>query len=175
VRAGTPLLELGDPGDLEVVVDLLSSDAVKVEPGDAALIEEWGGGKVLNAMVRRIEPFGFTKISALGIEEQRVNVILDFIDPPTELSPLGHGYRIEARIVIWEAADVLKIPMSALFRARDEWAVFVEKGGRARLRIVSAGRINSLEAQVLEGLEEGERVVLYPSDRVQENTRIAQR
>jgi HlyD family secretion protein len=175
VEAGTPLIEIGDPRELEVEVDLLSSDAVNVVEGAEVEIVRWGGDETLAGRVRRVEPYGFTKVSALGIEEQRVNVIIDFTDPPERWRPLGHGYRVETRIVVWRGDGVLKLPLSALFRDGDAWAVFVLDDGRARLRHVDLGRTNSLEAQVLDGLEEGEQVVLYPSDRVFDNVRIVAR
>ena len=124
VNAGTPLLELGDPLDLEVEVDVLSRDAVKIHPGARVLLEHWGGDKVLQGRVRLVEPSGFTKISTLGVEEQRVNVIVDFVDPPEARTTLGDGFRVEARIVIDEANDVLKVPTSALFRVGKQSAVF---------------------------------------------------
>ncbi|MFQ5956059.1 MAG: efflux RND transporter periplasmic adaptor subunit [Kiloniellales bacterium] len=175
VTAGAPLVEIGDPRQLEVVVDLLSTDAVKVKEGAEVVIEDWGGGEVLAGRVRRVEPYGFTKVSALGIEEQRVNVIIDFTDPPAKWRPLGHGYRVETAIVVWRQADVLKLPVSALFRDRDSWSVFVVSEGRARLRRIAIGRNNGIEAQVLEGLLEGEQVVLHPSDRVTDGARIVVR
>jgi HlyD family secretion protein len=127
VSASTPLVEVGDPRELEIVVDLLSADAVRVQAGQRVYIEGWGEPEPLNGVVQRVEPFGFTKISALGIEEQRVNVIIDFTDPPEKWQRLGHGYRVEPRIVLWEADDVLKIPLPALFRDGDGWAVFAEQ------------------------------------------------
>ena len=166
VASGAPLIQIGNPGDLEIVVDLLSTDAVRVEPGQRVLIEAWGGGPPLNGAVRRVEPFGFTKVSALGIEEQRVNVVIDFTDPPTVWARLGHGYRVEPRIVLAEAASVLKVPQAALFREQGQWAVFVADGGRAGLRNVELGLENGLEAQVLKGLAAGERVVLQPGGRI---------
>jgi HlyD family secretion protein len=197
VTPGEPLLEIGDPRDLEIVVDLLSADAVRVEPGQEALIEQWGGGDVLHGRVRRVEPYGFTKVSALGIEEQRVNVILDFTDPPEKWQRLGHGYRVETRIVLWRGDDVVKLPLSALFRgdngvqhakgaaatgdaaqretAAADWAVFVEKKGHARLRPVSRGHSNGLEVEITQGLEPGEKVVLHPSDRVMEGVGVESR
>ena len=175
VSAGQPLIEIGDPEDLEIVADLLSTEAVRVEPGQRVMIEEWGGGTVLNGRVERIEPYGFTKISALGIEEQRVNVIVDFTDPPAQWQRLGHGYQLEVRIVLWESDDVLRVPLSALFRDGEDWAVFVEREGRAEKRRVAPGRQNGLESQILEGLEAGERIVLYPSDRVVEDVRLTAR
>ena len=175
VSAGQSLIEIGDPEDLEIVADLLSTEAVKVEPGQRVMIEEWGGGAVLNGRVERIEPYGFTKVSALGIEEQRVNVIVDFTDPPAQWRRLGHGYQLEVRIVLWESDDVLRVPLSALFRDGEDWAVFVEREGRAEKRRVAPGRQNGLESQILEGLEAGERIVLYPSDRVVEDVRLTAR
>lgn len=175
VSAGQPLLEIGDPENLEVVVDLLSADAVKVGAGDRVLIEEWGGEDVLEGRVRRVEPFGFTKVSALGIEEQRVNVVVDFADPREAWSELGHGYRVEARIVIWERDDVLKLPLSALFREGEDWAVFAVEDGVARLRPVERGRHTGLETEIRGGLEPGDRVVRYPSDAVADGTRVTER
>jgi HlyD family secretion protein len=175
VAAGEPLVEIGDPRDLEVVVDLLSADAVKVEEGQRVILEEWGGGEPLEGRVRRVEPFGFTKISALGIEEQRVNVIVDLTAPEERWRRLGHGYRVEARIVLFEADDVLVLPLSALFRHGDGWAVFVVEDGVAHLRPVERGRHTGLEAEIVSGLEEGETVVLYPSDRVADATRVTSR
>ncbi|WP_119167850.1 efflux RND transporter periplasmic adaptor subunit [Algihabitans albus] len=174
VRAGDPLVEIGDPRDLEIVSDLLSVEAVKVEEGQTVLIEEWGGA-ILNGRVRRVEPYGFTKVSALGIEEQRVNVIVDFTDPPEHWPRLGHGYRVEVRIVLWRGDEVLKLPMSALFRNGDDWSVFVDHDGRARTRSVEIGQHSGLEAEIITGLAEGERVVLHPSDRVAEGVRITPR
>lgn len=175
VAAGEPLVEIGDPRDLEIVVDLLSPDAVTVRPGQRVIIEDWGGVEALAGRVRRVEPYGFTKVSALGIEEQRVNVIIDFTDPPEHWKHLGHGYRVEVRIVTLEEPDVLKVPLGALFRDGRQWAVFADDDGRARRRDVSVGHIAGLDAEVLSGLEDGTRVVLYPSDRVRDDTRIAAR
>lgn len=175
VQPGEALIEIGDPRDLEIVVDYLSEDAVKIEPGQRAIIEEWGGGGDLNGQVDRVEPFGFTKVSALGIEEQRVNVIIDFTDEPTAWQRLGHGFRVETRVVLWQGEDVLKLPLTALFRNGDDWSVFVEEDGRARRRRVTLGRRTNFEAEIVEGLEEGERVVLHPSDRVVEGVGLAAR
>jgi HlyD family secretion protein len=169
VEAGTPLLELGDPRDIELVVDVLSADAVRIPKDAEILVDDWGGDTPLRARVRRIEPSGFTKISALGVEEQRVNVIGDFVDPP---ATLGDGYRIEARIVVWDAPDVLKVPGSALFRRADTWNAFVIDRGKARLRPVTIGHRSSFEVEVRSGLEPGERVVLHPSDRIEDGVRV---
>lgn len=175
VASGTALIEIGNPGQLEIVVDLLSSDAVRVEPGQQVFIEAWGGGDPLNGIVRRVEPFGFTKISALGIEEQRVNVIIDFTDPPERWRRLGHGYRVEPRIVLAAADDVIKVPRAALFRENGRWSVFVDEGGRAVLREVETGLGNGLEAEVKSGLAAGERVVLQPGSRVLAGVRLEER
>jgi HlyD family secretion protein len=175
VQSGTPILEVGDPDKLEVVVDLLSSDAVQVQAGQRAVIEAWGGSAPLEGVVRRVEPFGFTKVSALGIEEQRVNVIIDIKEPRQQWQRLGHGYRVEPRIVLWEGPDVLKVPLSALFRQGARWAVFVADGGKAVLREVDIGHENGLEAEVTSGLEVGERIVLHPGDRVAPGSRLEER
>lgn len=175
VSAGEPLLEIGDPRDLEIVVDLLSSDAVQVAVGAAVLIEDWGGAGNLAGRVRRVEPYGFTKLSALGIEEQRVNVIIDLEDPPDRWRLLGHGFRVDARIVVWTGSEVLKVPIGALFRDGDVWAVFVAEDGRARLRRIKIGHGNAREAEIVEGLREGEAVILYPGDRIGDGVRVERR
>lgn len=175
VRAGDALVEIGDPGKLEIVADLLSADAVRVEPGQRVLIEEWGGVGALEGRVRLVEPYGFTKVSALGIEEQRVNVLVDFADPPEKWQRLGHGYRVEIRVVVWSGDAVLKAPLTALFRDGGDWSVFVEQDGRARLRTVRIGHRNGLDAEILSGLSAGERVVLHPGSRVADGFRIAPR
>jgi HlyD family secretion protein len=172
VAAGEPLLEIGDPKDLEVVSDLLSTDAVKVQPGSPVLIDEWGGDRVLQGRVRLVEPSGFMKLSALGVEEQRVNVIIDLADPAAAGQVLGDGYRVEVRIVIWQAPAVVKVPVSALLRRGEDWAVFVVEGGRARLRTVTVGHRNAREAEVVTGVAPGQRVVVHPSDRVQDGARV---
>jgi len=175
VSAAEPLLELGDPRELEIVSDLLSTDAVKVRPGQQVLIEQWGGERPLHARVRRVEPSGFTKISALGVEEQRVNVVMDFVDPAEARQALGDGYRVEVRIVTWQGEDILKLPTGALFRRGGDWAVFVVDGGRARMDVVQIGPWNGLEAQVLEGLDEGDQVVVHPSDALADGARVVPR
>lgn len=175
VTSGTPLVEVGDPRDLEVVVDVLSEDAVKIQPHNRVAIEQWGGSRTLKGHVRRIEPQAFTKVSALGVEEQRVNIIIDFDDPPEERTPLGDGYRVEAQIVIWEESAVTKVPTSTLFRRDNRWTVFVVENGQARLQPVELGQRNSLEAEVLEGLEPGQVVIIHPSDEVQEGRRVQPR
>jgi HlyD family secretion protein len=175
IAAGTPLIEIGNPGDLEIVTDLLSADAVRLQPGARVLIDNWGGTKPLNGRVRRIEPFGFTKISALGVEEQRVNVIIDIIDPPTLWSKLGHGYRVLVRAVEWESANALQLPVSALFRDKGKWAVFAVEGGRARLVPVKIGRMNDERAELLGGLKKGASVILHPSEKITDDARVEQR
>lgn len=176
VLAGTPLLEIGDPhGDLEIVAELLSTDAVRVQPGNRVIIDKWGGEKPLSGRVERVEPFGRTKISALGVEEQRVNVIIGLDEGPEARNSLGHGFRVEVRIVVWEAGGVLRVPASALFRHEGEWAVFAVRGGAARLTKVSIGPSNGREAQILEGLKEGDAVVLYPPNAVADGAGVAQR
>ena len=171
VPAGTPLVELSNP-TLEIVIDVLSSDAVKIKPGAQVFIEGWGGEHALPARVRLIEPSGFTKVSALGIEEQRVNIIADFVD--TEV-PLGDGYRVEARIVMWEAADVLKVPLSALFRRGNDWHVFVIEQGCARERPVEIGQRTAYEAELLKGLMEGAAVIVHPSNQVADGVKVVTR
>lgn len=175
LAAGTPILEIGDPEKLEIVTDLLSADAVKVHEGDAVIIDEWGGSHSLEGRVLRVEPFGFTKVSALGIEEQRVNVVISFISPPEAWRALGHGYRVMTRIVIDHRPGVIKVPAGALFRTGADWSVFVESGGRALLRKVSLGARNNLEAEVQSGLSENERIVLHPSDRIADGVRVEAR
>lgn len=175
VTSGTPLVEVGDPRDLEVEVDVLSEDAVKVEANNRVSIEQWGGGRPLQGRVRTIEPQGFTKISALGVEEQRVNVIIDFDDPPEQRNSLGDGYRVEADIVIWESDKVTKVPTSTLFRRDDRWMVFVVEDGRAKLTHVELGHRNSLEAEVLQGLDPGQAVIVHPGDDVQDGTSVQPR
>jgi len=175
VQPGNRLVELGDPQDLEVVIDVLSSDAVKIEPGNRVLLEQWGGEKPLDGRVRLIEPSAFTKISALGVEEQRVNVVVDFKMPQSKQETLGDGFRMEARIVIWEKNDVLKVPTSALFRNDNNWYVFVIEEGKAATRKLQIGQRNGLEAEILEGLSENERIIVHPSDQVTEGVQVVAR
>ncbi len=172
ISAGTPIIEIGDPADIEIVTDLLSSDAVKIKPGSRVLIKNWGGEKPLTGKVQRIEPFGFTKISALGVEEQRVNVIIDFANPLAARQRLGHGYRVIVRVVEWEGKDVLQTPISALFRNKGQWSVFVMRGGEAELVPVKIGRMNDERAQILKGLKADEYVILHPSEKIENGTRV---
>lgn len=169
VPAGTPILTLNDSQQLEIVADVLSTDAVKIQPGMPVLLEGWGGDHPIRARVRLVEPGGFTKVSALGIEEKRVNVISDFVDPP---GPLGDGYRVESRTIIWSGEKVLKIPQSALFRQGQGWNVFAIEDGRAKRRDVEVGQRNDTEAQILRGLANGEEVILHPSNQVSDRARI---
>jgi HlyD family secretion protein len=171
VPVGEPLLEIGDPRSLEIVSDLLSTDAVRVSPGDAVGIEQWGGNHPLEARVRRVEPSGFLKVSALGVEEQRVNVVIDLADQARE-EKLGDGYRVEVRIVAWRADSVLKAPVGSLFRRGDDWAVFVVDGGRVRRHIVKIGHRNEREAEILAGLTEGQTIVLHPPDTLTDGARV---
>lgn len=175
VPAGTPLAEVGDPRAIEIVVELLSTDAVKVTEGAQVEIVGWGGGETLGAKVRRIEAAGFTKVSALGIEEQRVRVIVDLDKDSLTRHRLGHEFRVLARIRIWEAASVLKVPIGALFRHQGEWALYRIEGGRARRLVVRLGQRNSEVAEVRDGLRPADRVVLYPSDRVVDGVRVSVR
>lgn len=174
VDPGRPLVEVGDPTALEVVVDVLSRDAVRVEPGADATMEGWGGPP-LAATVRRIEPTGFTKVSALGVEEQRVNIVLDPAPPMDGWARLGHGYRVDVRITVFAADAVTKVPLSALFRDGERWAVFVAEAERARLRHIEIDARDRDHAMVTAGLEPGEQVVLYPAERVVDGVRLAER
>ncbi|TWT32546.1 putative efflux system component YknX [Posidoniimonas corsicana] len=175
VTAGTSLLELGDPTDLEVEIDVLSSDAVRVRPGARVLLEHWGGDNTLEGRVRLVEPAGFTKISTLGVEEQRVNVIVDLVDDPAARQQLGDGFRVEARIVTASADDALVAPTSALFRSGGDWVVFKVVDGLAVQTPVDVGKQNDLLAEVLSGLSEGDRVILHPSDRVRDASAVRSR
>jgi HlyD family secretion protein len=175
VAAGTPLIEIGNPGQLEIVTDLLSTDAVRVRPGFKVLVEGWGGDATLHGRVRLVEPAGFTKISALGVEEQRVNVLIDFDVSAHDARRLGDGYRVETSIIIWERAGVLKVPTSALFRAGDQWQVFAARDHTARAVDVEIGQRNALEAEVISGLDEGDEVIVHPGDTVDDGVAIIQR
>jgi HlyD family secretion protein len=175
VDSGEPLFEVGDPGALEVEVDVLSSDAVRIAPGTRVRFTRWGGDEPLEGVVRVVEPTGFTKISALGVEEQRVLVISDIVSPPAEWQRLGDGYRVEASFVLWQAEDVLQAPASALFRDGGGWAVFVNRNGRAVLTPVATGARKGLRVQILDGLRAGDEVVIHPGDDVLADGRIRPR
>lgn len=174
--AGQPILEIGDvSNDLEVLVELLSTDAVKVSAGDRVLIDNWGGDAPLNGVVERVEPWGFTKYSALGVEEQRVNTIIRFTDPLNARAALGHGYRVEAQIVVWEDDDALLVPSSALFRQGEGWAVFRAIDGKAVLTPVTVARNNGVTASVSGDLTSGDDLILYPGAGLEDGTRITER
>ncbi|MEM9074712.1 MAG: efflux RND transporter periplasmic adaptor subunit [Myxococcota bacterium] len=175
VQAGTPLVEVGDPAALEIAVDVLTADAVNVVPGAHVTLERWGGDKALEGHVQRVEPSAFTKVSALGVEEQRVNVVIDIDSERRQWEALGDGYRVESRIRVWREEDALHVPASALFRHGEGWAVYRADEGLAHLTPVEVGRRNGFEAQILDGVEEGERVVVHPSDRVTDQVSIRER
>ncbi|MFW5641432.1 MAG: efflux RND transporter periplasmic adaptor subunit [Roseicyclus sp.] len=175
VLAGAPLLSIGDPADLEIVADLLSSDAVRIGPGTRAIVERWGGPDPLAATLRRIEPAAETRVSALGIEEQRVDAVFAIDTPPEARPGLGHGFAVFLRVVEWESEDALQVPLGALFRRGADWAVFTVEDGIARERAVTLGRRGARTAQVLEGLEEGETIITHPSDAVADGVAVIDR
>lgn len=175
VPAGAQLIEVGDPRALEVVVDLLTTDAVHVSPGTQVVIEGWGGDQPLQGRVRRLEPSGFTRPSALGVDEQRVNVVVTLTDPPEKWSVIGDGYRVEARFVLWESSSVLKAPLGAIFRHRDHWAVYQIRDGVAHLVSVDIGHRGETEVEITGGLEVGASVAVQPGDRVKEGARVEAR
>jgi HlyD family secretion protein len=175
VQAGTPVIEIGDPRDLEIVADVLSTDAVEIRPGAAVTIENWGGRAPLSGRVRRVEPAAFTKVSTLGVEEQRVNVLIDIASSPEEWSSLGDGYQVDVRITVFAQDDATIIPAGALFRRGDTWNVFVVDGGRAQLRAVTLVRRSGRLASVATGLTPGESVIVYPGDRVTPGVRVVAR
>jgi len=172
VRTGDQLLEVGDPSALEIEVDVLSADAVKIKHGMKVMFDRWGGDKPLEGLVRIVEPVGFTKVSALGVEEQRVLIISDFVSEFELWSRLGDGYRVEASFILWQKENVLQIPASSLFRYNDGWAVFVIENDLAVRREVKVGQRNGLIAQILEGVNEGELVINHPSDEVDDGKRV---
>lgn len=173
VAAGTAIMEIGDPADLEAEIELLSADAVAVTPGAEVVIEQWGGGQPFRGRVALVEPGGFTKISSLGVEEQRVKVRVDFVDPPPEARALGDRYRVEARIVTWHGDDVLQVPVAALFRRGNDWMTFRVEGGRARLVRVGVDRNNGQAASVSGGLGEGDQVILHPPDTLEDGSAVS--
>lgn len=175
VLPGTPLVQIGDPGRLEIVADFLSSDAVRIEPGQRALIDEWGGAAALDARVRHVEPVGFTKVSALGIEEQRVNVLFDLASPAAQWRTLGHGYRVTARVVVWEARNALTLPVTALFRDGPRWQVFRVEQGAAWPRTVDIGQQADLRVQIVSGLAAGDLVLVNPPAEVGPGSRVTAR
>ena len=172
VIAGTPLLEVGDPADLEAIIEVLSRDGAAIVPGAKVELDQWGGTQPLEGRVRLVEPAAFLKISALGVEEQRVNVVVDFVTPFEQRRSLGDQFRVEARIVVWESDNTLKVPAGALFRRGQSWSAFVLAKGRAEFRRVQVGRTSGIEMQMLDGLKDGEEVILYPGDRVKAGQRV---
>ncbi len=172
VQPGQVLLEIGDPASLEIVVEVLTADAVRLEPGMPVELERWGGDDPLFGEVRRIEPSAFTKISALGVEEQRTNVIVDLTSPPGDWSRLGHGFRLEARFILWRKASALGVPNGAVFGHAGGHAVFVVADQRARLRPIEIGRRGELRTQVLNGLEAGQAVIAHPDNEVADGIRV---
>ena len=175
VRTGQALLEVGDTSILEVIVDVLSDDAVRIKPGMRVLFDRWGGEQPLEGVVRTIEPVGFTKISALGVEEQRVWIVADFFSPKEQWQSLGDGYRVEARFIVWQEDNILQIPASALFRHNDGWAVFTVDHGKARIQLVEVGKRNGLQAQILSGLTEGDNVIVHPGDDIEDGISVKAR
>lgn len=175
VVVGAALVELGNRNAMEIVIELLSTDAVQIRPDAAVQIDRWGGEETLGARVRLVEPSGYTKISALGIEEQRVNIVADFTGEPAQWSALGDNFRVHARIVIWQKPDAIKIPISALFRQGSNWAVYTLFNGKAILKEIEIGRRNQTEAEVLKGLEEGDTLIVHPSDLVKNGVSVVKR
>ncbi len=172
ILAGEPVLDVGSLDELEVQVDLLSMVAVRLRPGMRVLLTGWGGDEVLEGTVRRVEPAGFTRVSALGVEEQRVPVIIDLADPEQAWDTLGVGYRVEAEFLLWEGEDIVQLPTSALFRVDGQWRVYVIEDGRARLRAIERGRASGLVTQILGGITPGEKVVTHPGDQIQDGVRV---
>lgn len=173
LAAGAAIMEVGDPSNIEIVADFISEDAVKIHAGDEAEITDWGGTQSLHARVRRVEPSGFTKISALGVEEQRVNVLLDFLGRPVDTAQIADGFRVVVHVVVWQRPRVLQVPITAMFRHGDGWAVYVVQHGRARMKTIEIGMTNDEAAQVLNGLQVADWVVLHPSDRIEDGTPVA--
>ena len=172
VATGTPLMEIGDPADLEVVIEVLSRDGAAIQPGTKVELEQWGGREPLQAGVRLVEPAAFTKVSALGVEEQRVNVIADIITPVEKRAGVGDAFRVEARIITWESGNVLKAASGALFRRGEQPVVFVLRHGRAELRELKTGRTSGTETELLDGLQAGDELILYPGDRINDGDRV---
>ncbi len=172
IAIGAPLLEIGNPADMEVVVDILSSDAVMIPPGAKVQMKGWGRSEPLQGQVRRIEPSAFTKVSALGVEEQRVNVIIDLTSPPDQWKNLGDGFKVDTQIIVFSTDKAIKTPVSALFRKGSQWAVFVANNGRAQTRTVKIARRSGLDAMLESGLKPGEKVIVYPGDLVKDGVKI---
>jgi HlyD family secretion protein len=174
VPPGAPLVEVGDPLDIEITADLLSTDAVRITPGARVRVDGWGGAP-LQATVTRVDPAGFLKVSALGIEEQRVRTTMDFANKPDAWSRLGHDYRVVVHVTVWSSNDALTVPVAALFRQGDAWTVFAVRDGRAQVTPIIIGQRNNRVAEVITGLSVGDRVVLHPSDRIKNGVLVAQR
>lgn len=172
VAPGEPLVEIGDVENLEVRVEVLSQDAVRIQPGSRVLLDQWGGDELLEAVVQRVEPIGVTRISSLGVEEQRVTVVSNITSPPDRWQALGSGYRVVARFILWESDDALQVPAGALFRTDDGWAVFVVEDGRAVRRDVEIGHQSGLAAEVVSGLSEGDQVIVHPPSDLEEGARV---
>ena len=175
VNAGTPILEVGDPADIEIEAEILSRDAVAIKPGADALVEQWGGDAPLKARVRLVEPAGFTKVSALGVEEQRVIVVSDLVNPPPEARALGDRYRVEVRVAVWHHDDVLLVPSGALFREGSAWMTFVYDNGTAKKVSLEAGHSDGRMTEVLSGLESGAKVLMHPPDTVKDGVAVKPR
>ena len=174
VDLGMPLVEVGDPQNLEIEIDVLSTDAVRIRPGAHLSIDHWGGDHPLHGTVRRVEPAAYTKISSLGVEEQRVNIIADFNEPLERLIPLGDGYRVEAKIIVEALQQVVVVPNSSLFRYQRQWHVFAIDGDRAYRRPITLGKQNETHSEIVEGLAPGTEVVLYPSDQIGDGSWVRQ-
>lgn len=172
VGIGTPLLEIGDPNDLEVIIENLSRDAAAIQPGMPVELEQWGGGEPLKAVVRYVEPKAFTKISALGVEEQRVYVVADLTTPPEQRGNLGDNFRVEAHIITWQNENVIKVPNGAIFRRGENWFVYTLASGRAKLTPVKLGHASDTETEILDGIKDGDEIILYPGDRIQDGLRV---
>ena len=175
VAPGETLVEVADTDQLRVRIDVLSQDALRIEPGTRVRLDRWGGDATLQATVERVEPEGRTDVSALGVEEQRVGVVARLDAPPADWERLGAGYRVLAQFVVWEEADVLQVPTGALFRTEDGWAVFVAADGRAERRTVEVGQQAGLRAEVVSGLDEGETVIVHPGNDVEDGARVRPR
>jgi HlyD family secretion protein len=175
LEAGSSLMEIGDPLDLEIVADVLSRDAVMIAPGNPVRLQHWGGEKPLAGRVRLVEPSGFTKLSALGVEEQRVNVVIDLNETADKRPQLGDGFRVDCQIIVWESPDILQVPTSALFRLNENWQVFTVTDSTAQMTTVDIGKNNGTWAEVRSGLSEGDRVITHPGDTIDHGVRVTQR
>jgi HlyD family secretion protein len=175
VAAGTPILEVGDPADIEIEAEILSRDAVAIQPGDPLTIEQWGGDIPLKGRVRRVEPAAFTKISALGVEEQRVYVLGDLLEPPPAAKALGDRYRVEVRVAVWHSDDVLTAPAGALFREGNLWKTFVYQNGTAHLTTIETGHTDGRQTEIISGIKAGDKVLLHPPDSVKDGTTVKER